>query len=154
MKIGRISSLAVTVSFSLSFVAALRPANPVNLTVIGLRPVNLSTDLVNKDTGDGPGDLFFWITGKRAPPLLGICLSTQLLGIHATRPPRCAICVQTIAEQVVGLPRARNSRPRLSIHDDSPGGGRLMAEPHCSGPMLGGCTTECARGLLCVVQPD
>ena len=63
MKIGRISSLAVTVSFSLSFVAALRPANPVNLTVIGLRPVNLSTDLVNKDTGDGPGDLFFWITG-------------------------------------------------------------------------------------------
>eukprot|EP00040_Diaphanoeca_grandis_P009532 m.49153 g.49153 ORF g.49153 m.49153 type:complete len:1286 (-) comp20958_c0_seq1:61-3918(-) len=45
-----------------------RPNNPRNLSVIGLRPHNLSSSLVNKNTADVAGDLFFWITDRLVAP--------------------------------------------------------------------------------------
>ena len=35
-----------------------RPASPQNLTVIALRPANLSGTLVNKNSADAPGGVF------------------------------------------------------------------------------------------------
>ena len=37
-----------------------RPPNAKNITVYGLRPYNLTGDLVNKDTADANGDVFWW----------------------------------------------------------------------------------------------
>lgn len=43
------------------------PDQPVELTVFGLRPLNL-TGLVNKNTGDAAGDLFFFLTDRFVAP--------------------------------------------------------------------------------------
>ena len=43
------------------------PEDPVELTVYGLRPLNL-TGLVNKNTGDPAGDLFFYLTDRFVAP--------------------------------------------------------------------------------------
>lgn len=45
----------------------VRPKQPVELTVFGLRPLNL-TGLVNKNTGDAAGDLFFFLTDRFVAP--------------------------------------------------------------------------------------
>eukprot|EP00041_Stephanoeca_diplocostata_P024514 m.623191 g.623191 ORF g.623191 m.623191 type:complete len:318 (+) comp22544_c1_seq5:198-1151(+) len=45
-----------------------RPSNPVNVTVYGLRPFNLSADISEKNTADPAGDLFFWLTDRLVAP--------------------------------------------------------------------------------------
>ena len=47
---------------------ANRPANPVNLTVWALRPLNLSTTLSNRDSADQAGDIFFYLTDRLVAP--------------------------------------------------------------------------------------
>ena len=62
--------LAGSVLTALPVVHAINsPPNAVNITVIGLRPANLSSDLNNKDTADAAGDLFFYIGDRMPQPL-------------------------------------------------------------------------------------
>eukprot|EP01052_Picozoa_sp_SAG31_P046111 SAG31_NODE_8685_length_1406_cov_1.308340_2_plen_133_part_00 len=46
-----------------------RPPNAVNITVYGLRPYNLTGDLVNKDTADANGDVFFFLGDRLLIPM-------------------------------------------------------------------------------------
>lgn len=48
--------------------ATTAPANPMNLTVYALRPLRLSS-LVDKDSADIAGDLFFWIKDRILHPM-------------------------------------------------------------------------------------
>lgn len=50
-------------------VYARRPDNAVNITVIGLRPSNLSSSLDNKDTADAAGDLFYYVGDRMPQPM-------------------------------------------------------------------------------------
>ena len=57
------SSIRMLVIASTTIVAQSRFANPVNITMYGLRPKNI-TGLDNKDTGNPSGDLFFFFSAK------------------------------------------------------------------------------------------
>ena len=44
------------------------PANPASVLFYNLRPRNLSTDIIEKDSADALGDIFFYITDRLAVP--------------------------------------------------------------------------------------
>ena len=75
----------LTALFCLQASPPRRPANPVNLTVISLRPSNL-TGLSNKDSADAAGDLFFFLGDRlpepmhcRADPTYPMCASMAIV---------------------------------------------------------------------------
>ena len=45
------------------------PENAINITVYGLRPHQLGSTLVDKDTGDAAGDLFFFLGDRLLIPM-------------------------------------------------------------------------------------
>ena len=53
-------------ALSLSAVADVprRPSNPLNITVVNLRPITMSTDISQTDTADIVGDTFFYLADK------------------------------------------------------------------------------------------
>jgi hypothetical protein len=73
--------------FAFNFASeASSPPNPVNLTLYGLRPINLTTTIVNKDTADPRGDIFFYFgdrllihTACRNDPSWYLCKDQQEL---------------------------------------------------------------------------
>ena len=44
------------------------PANPASVLFYNLRPRNLSTDIIEKDSADALGDIFFYITDRLTVP--------------------------------------------------------------------------------------
>ena len=48
---------------------AALPDNATNITVYGLRPHQLGSTLVDKDTGDAAGDLFFFLGDRLLIPM-------------------------------------------------------------------------------------
>ena len=130
-----------------------RPANPTNLSVYGLRPMNLSASLDNKDTADPVCP---------RPDRTAVCCRCRRCLLHAAAAACCSVGVPIVrsparliprrllaggrplllsdgplcrpvrlplhARRVVGLQGAGHTEPRLGVHAHrSGGGGRLAA---------------------------
>ena len=52
-------SLVLTSAVSIAS-ATVQPPNALNITLYGLRPLTLASDIINKDTADPAGDIFFY----------------------------------------------------------------------------------------------
>jgi hypothetical protein len=129
--------------------ARARPSSPVELTVYGLRPANLSTTLDNRNTGDASHGRLCRSTRSLAAinvlhgHFLGIytviLLSLLSFSAKMTVPPmarrrgrrpvllphgplRRALRLPRHERDLVGLPGAAHAGPRLRLHEDGAGG--------------------------------
>ena len=65
---GTKSMLLIHAAMAHATAAPRRPPSPLNITVVNLRPYNMSADISQKDTADVAGDAFFYLADRAILP--------------------------------------------------------------------------------------